>query len=1356
MSQADAAGGCASIPVRQGSPFDMEAAKKPLLPLRPVDREEALDALAAGGGPEDAGGPALRRDKKDSSAVETAVETLLRSLAEEPFETVFEDPSSTAPNLTNSCQLRNLDTGEVRPFAMDNLTQSFVGFPSEPSRLRKSKHWRQWWHRAQLLDERLLQAAAEGNIRIIHELTHPSDGGPPAAVHSHCKSGASSGRGPLHLAVASGVVEAVEALLSQGADVNFCSRKTHLTPLHVASANGNSEMVELLLEARADAMSKTEDRQLALHYAAANAHTEVVKILLQHERDSRDQGHEGHGQVGVRNASGQRPVEAASDLQTLCIFRDFEAEGRFLGGLGLGCKTSMTSSRRNSASSEASTATGSSWSCGEATDVPGPGPLLPRASSSEGPAKVCADGYDRTPLANGFLLRNARTDAVRRLMQLTRELDEAQSEDRERDGRTLSAKSFKAASPKDSPGRSPSASSGTSTPKIRTPFARMRQGSSRVEKVGPNSFELVNLLGRGSFGEVFQVKHKRTGKAYAMKVLQKSRIMSSNLLRYAVTERNILAYIHHPYIVSLHYAFQTPSHLVLVLQYCPRGNLQHLITREKRLCEDLSRVYTAEILLALIHLHERHTVFRDLKPDNVVIDEAHHALLTDFGLSKEGVGQRGTKSFCGSVAFLAPEILLRKGHNHTVDIYNLGVLLYDMLTGLPPFYHHDRETLFTNIKHAPLEVPLYVSRIGRSFIEATMDREPAKRIGAHHTSDVKGHVFFAEVDFAQLMRREVLPPEAHPLDEPASWNRNGPLGLAGRTPESPFARAERGWRGRYARGQNGERLGLLFCAADALLGFRAAVQRMFRVLDSFAVAPVQAILHLVKGAGTSRLRSSTLFRSRKIFQCTPPEGVALAVVLGTARARLLVTRSWSGQWRKNSRASAWDLESYPSFVVVIGDRAGVDCGCEEASSHHVSPHSHRSTSGKLLADLLSRSGFDAIVEMAEEADAISEWLPHRFRTEMRISVSDLPAVELLKLVRSATGVPNLDVDADIMDVIENGCEDVRHTQRLFAEVGLGGKKVWILMESMADAEEDLFGRHHELLLKVSAGALDRRVERLQQLMNGWTQSQIQEGLSLHLTTAAEALAWCQNRLDDIHEEYPPRSGTPGISDGDWQLQLRDTAFSPKGKSWRRKKKPGLQFFPLRPSAHRFSTPSKDEGKHFWQRPEMRPTPRLDMVVRRQDVRACDVGSRVLEAKSQERETVSRCRWAEYQAERRRVTPVSKQPRFTRQVWNSGSAMIGCPGRSRQAAWRRVGSDEASDKPCSLAEPCSLWIQASFACAKRPGSSTQRGGPAFCSRGSICLRLFTVECILLRCCSAGRKRGALEDGLTQLKSAVESS
>merc|ERR1719271_492178 len=142
--------------------------------------------------------------------------------------------------------------------------------------------------------------------------------------------------------------------------------------------------------------------------------------------------------------------------------------------------------------------------------------------------------------------------------------------------------------------------------------------------------------------------------------------------------------------------------------------------------------------MALSYLHDRQIVFRDLKPDNVVIDEIGHACLTDFGLSKEGVSAlHGTKSFCGSVAFLAPEILQRRGHGHTVDIYGLGVLLFDMLTGMPPFYHPDRETLFTNILHAQLRIPYFVSQPAASLIQALTEREPPRRLGANRTSDIQ-------------------------------------------------------------------------------------------------------------------------------------------------------------------------------------------------------------------------------------------------------------------------------------------------------------------------------------------------------------------------------------------------------------------------------------------------------------------------------------------------------------------------------------------------------------------------------------------------------------------------------------------
>ncbi|CAE7371086.1 unnamed protein product [Symbiodinium natans] len=341
------------------------------------------------------------------------------------------------------------------------------------------------------------------------------------------------------------------------------------------------------------------------------------------------------------------------------------------------------------------------------------------------------------------------------------------------------------------------------------------------------------------------------------------------------------------------------------------------------------------------------------------------------------------------------------------------------------------------------------------------------------------------------------------------------------------------------------------------------------------------------------------------------------------------------------------------------------------------PRDSRKPQQQLLAELLSSSGFDAIVEMAEDVDAISEWLPQRFRTEMRISVSELKAVELLKLVRDSIGA--LESDIDILDVIENGSEDVRHAQRLFAEVRLGGKKVWLLLENTADTEEDLYGPHHELLLKVSAGALDRRVERLQQLMSGWGQNKIQEGakcLCVHLTVAAEALAWCRNRLDDIHEERPPRL-SPGIGDG--PIPLPDTAFSPRGRTCR-PRRPGRQFFPLRHPARRCFTPSKDEGKNqFWHRPDTQPTLRLDTVIRRQDARPCDVGARVLEARNQERDTTCRCRWAEFQAERTHVTPVSKEPRFTRPK----KAFVSLAHAKRPASSARRGALE--DRPHSVAQ-----------------------------------------------------------------------
>jgi len=713
----------------------------------------------AGGGPEAGGGPSPENewlDARPNSEVKQVCmppAELLKSLAEGPYETVFADPpkalhdhAADDARALDPLLIRNLDTGEIRSFDSGMLTQSFIGPEADPKEIlgHAARPWQSWWSDKETRENRLWDAARSGDLAQLQDmLMAHADGSAPVSVDARTHDGHTA----LHLAALSGHAPVVQKLLENRADVNYKTGRGS-TALHIASQRGDLVTAKLLLKFRANVACETAEKNQAIHLAAVSGHAEVVKALL---------AVDGVQQLSSRNLNGQCPAEAAVDIDTALCLQSCRAQAAAV-------EPKMVSQLRG----------------------------------------ISEDHYaQRTSFCEGVLLRNARADAVQRLLRMTTSLRDVGVESADDDptpapSPVSSASGFM--------GRASSNSCGQTSPKVRAPFARVRSKGPDPENIGPSSFELIKLLGRGSFGEVFHVKHKRTEQEYAMKVLQKTKIMSSNLLKYAVTERNILAYVQHPYIVTLHYAFQTPSHLVLVLQYCPRGNLQHLIQREKRLQLSISRLYTCEILLALIHLHERKTLFRDLKPDNVVLDEKNHAMLTDFGLSKEGVaGSRGTKSFCGSVAFLAPEILLRQGHGHTVDIYNLGVLLYDMLTGFPPFYHQDRETLFANIKHAKLEVPDYVPRAARALIYATMQREPSRRLGAEQTTDVKDHVFFDGIDFDAVMRREIpVPALTSPRGQ--QWNEQPLSPLTRAVPESPFARADwaAGWRARYSRGREGQ------------------------------------------------------------------------------------------------------------------------------------------------------------------------------------------------------------------------------------------------------------------------------------------------------------------------------------------------------------------------------------------------------------------------------------------------------------------------------------------------------------------------------------------------------------------------
>ncbi len=172
-------------------------------------------------------------------------------------------------------------------------------------------------------------------------------------------------------------------------------------------------------------------------------------------------------------------------------------------------------------------------------------------------------------------------------------------------------------------------------------------------------------------------------------------------------ERRVLGYVDHPFLMKLHYAFQTGRKLYLVLDYCPGGELFFHLSRFKRFPEGVVRFYSAELVLALQHLHDSGIIYRDIKPENILLDRDGHLKLGDFGLAKDGINQAttGAQSVCGTPEYMAPEVISKAGHGTAVDWWGLGMLMYEMLTGLPPWYTKDRQKLFERLRSAPLVIP---------------------------------------------------------------------------------------------------------------------------------------------------------------------------------------------------------------------------------------------------------------------------------------------------------------------------------------------------------------------------------------------------------------------------------------------------------------------------------------------------------------------------------------------------------------------------------------------------------------------------------------------------------------------------
>lgn len=282
------------------------------------------------------------------------------------------------------------------------------------------------------------------------------------------------------------------------------------------------------------------------------------------------------------------------------------------------------------------------------------------------------------------------------------------------------------------------------------------------DKADPSQFELLRVLGEGSFGKVFLVRKilgKDAGTLYAMKVLKKATLKVKDRVR-STNERKILADVGHAFIVRLHYAFQTPGKLYLILDFLRGGDLFTRLSKEVMFTEEDVKFYLAELALALNHLHTLGIIYRDLKPENILLDEHGHIALTDFGLSKQPLDGSKTYSFCGTVEYMAPEIVNRKGHDFAADWWSFGVLMYEMLTGNLPFHGQTRQETMNQILRSKLGMPENLSPEAQSLLRALFKRNPLNRLGAGAQGilDIKAHCFFATIDWVRLERKLVRPP----------------------------------------------------------------------------------------------------------------------------------------------------------------------------------------------------------------------------------------------------------------------------------------------------------------------------------------------------------------------------------------------------------------------------------------------------------------------------------------------------------------------------------------------------------------------------------------------------------------------